>query len=118
MARFTQADLIELNKAFEDRTPAELLRWTKVVFGQRVAALSAMQMAGSVICHMMSTLKLDIKVVFVDTGVNFQETLDTRDRIGREYGLEIVTLHPAKTMEEQTQEFGVLYLTAEGQKHC
>ena len=118
MARFTQADLIELNKAFEDRSPEELLRWTKVVFGERVVALTAMQMAGSVVCHMLSTMKLDMKVVFVDTGVNFQETLDTRDRLAREYGLDIITLHPRLTMEEQTKQHGVLYLSPEGQKQC
>lgn len=118
MARFTQADLSELNKAFEDRSPADLLRWAKVVFGDRVAALTAMQMAGSVVCHMISALKISMKVVFVDTGVNFQETLDTRDRMVREYGLEIVTLHPKLSMEEQTKQYGILYLTPEGQRQC
>jgi phosphoadenosine phosphosulfate reductase len=118
MARLSQADLIPLNRTFEERSPHDLLRWIKTVFGDRVAALSAMQMAGSVVCHMLSTLKLNIPVVFVDTGVNFQETLDTRDRIAREYGLEVVTLHPKLTMAEQTAKMGVLYLTPEGQKQC
>ena len=70
MARFTQADLVELNKAFEDRSPADLLRWTKDIFGKRVAALTAMQKAGSVICHMISSMKINMNVLFVDTGVN------------------------------------------------
>jgi len=118
MARFSQADLSELNKAFEDRTPDELLQWAGTVFGTRVAALSAMQMAGSVICHMLNRLQIDMRVLFVDTGVNFQETLDTRDRIGREYKLNIVTLMPKQTMEEQTRQHGILYLSAEGQKEC
>ena len=118
MARFSQADLSELNKAFEDRTPDELLQWTGTIFGKRVAALSAMQMAGSVICHMLHRLRIGMPVLFVDTGVNFQETLDTRDRIAREYNLEFVTLTPKQTMEEQTRQHGILYLTAEGQKEC
>ena len=118
MPRLTQARLQDLNKAFDDRTPEDLLRWTKEVFGKRVAAVSAMQQAGSVMCSEISRLKLDIPVLFVDTGVMFQETLDTRDRIAKEYGLTVRTLHPQKTMEEQTAEFGVLYLTVEGQKQC
>lgn len=118
MARFAQSDLFELNKAFEDRTPDELLQWAAAVFGSRVAALSAMQKAGSVICHMLHRLKIDMRVLFVDTGVNFQETLDTRDRIAREYDLEIVTLMPKMSMEEQTAKHGILYLTADGQKEC
>ena len=118
MARFTQADLNEINKSFEDRSPLEIIQWTREIFGDRVAVLSAMQRAGSMVCHMIGQHKLKIPVLFVDTGVNFQETLDTRDRLASEYGLKIITLKPKLTMEEQTQEFGVLYLTPEGQKKC
>jgi phosphoadenosine phosphosulfate reductase len=118
MARLTQADLHEINRTFEERTPQELLRWTREVFGNRVAALSAMQKAGSVVCHMIRELQLPMKVVFVDTGVHFAETLHTRDRIASEYNLEVITLSPALTIEEQTARMGVLYLTSEGQERC
>ncbi|NOX53087.1 MAG: phosphoadenylyl-sulfate reductase [Planctomycetes bacterium] len=118
MARLTQADLVDLNKTFEQRTPQELIRWVQTTFGDRAAAISAMQKAGAVICHMLSTMKVSMKVLFVDTGVLFPETLETRDRIAKEYGLEIVTLRPEKSFEEQTRELGVLYLTPEGQKQC
>ena len=118
MARLTQADLHEMNLTFEQRTPQELLRWTQEVFGTRVAALSAMQKAGSVVCHMLRDLQMRTKVLFVDTGVHFPETLVTRDRIAREYNLEIVTLSSPLTMEEQTARFGVLYLSTEGQERC
>ncbi|MBW3543188.1 MAG: phosphoadenylyl-sulfate reductase [Planctomycetes bacterium] len=118
MARLTQADLAEINRTFEERTPQELIRWARHVFGERLAALSSMQESGSVVCHMLHSLKFDVPVLFVDTGVLFQETLDTRDRISREYGLRIETLVPEKTMEQQTAELGILYLTPEGQHQC
>ncbi|MDA1018391.1 MAG: phosphoadenosine phosphosulfate reductase family protein [Planctomycetota bacterium] len=35
-----------------------------------------------------------------------------------EYGLDIQTLVPELTMQEQTKKHGVLYLTPEGQKEC
>jgi len=118
MPRLAQADLANLNHNFEERTPQELIQWAWVTFGNRLAALSAMQEAGNVICHMTSQLKLDIPVLFVDTGVMFQETLQTRDRLANEYGLQIRTLEPALTMEQQTDEYGVLYLSPEGQQQC
>jgi len=77
-----------------------------------------MQRTGSVICHMLKTIPVRVPVLFVDTGVLFEESLATRDRIAREYGLEIRTLLPEQTMEQQTTELGVLYLTPEGQKQC
>lgn len=118
MPRLSQAKLLDLNKAFDDRSPEELLRWCRDTFGSRVAAISAMQKAGSIVCHMLHRLELDIPVVFVDTGVMFQETLDTRDRLEREYGLNIRTLTPKLSMAEQTAQLGVLYLSVEGQKQC
>jgi len=118
MPRLTQAELTNLNQNFEERTPQELIRWASVTFGDRVATLSAMQRSGNVISHMISSLGLSIPVLFVDTGVMFQETLETRDRLSSEYDLEIRTLHPEKTMSEQTEEYGVLYLSPEGQEKC
>lgn len=118
MARLTQADLADLNKTFEHSTPQDLIRWGRKTFGSRIAALTAMQRAGSVVCHMVHELGLDLPVLFVDTGVHFQETLDTRDRLIERYGLKVVTLAPELTMEEQTAKFGVLYLDPEGQRQC
>jgi phosphoadenosine phosphosulfate reductase len=118
MPRLSQARLMPLNKTFEERSPEDLLRWAKEMFGDRVAAISAMQQSGNVVCHMIHRLQLDIPILFVDTGVMFQETLDTRDRLASEYNLRVETLHPELTMAEQTEKHGVLYLSVEGQKQC
>lgn len=118
MTRLTQADLSDRNRTFEQRTAQELLHWAVETFGDRVAAISAMQRAGSVLCHIIASLKLEIPVLFVDTGVNFTETLQTRDLIASTYGLDVRTLNPARSMDEQTAELGILYLTPEGQQEC
>ena len=118
MARLTQADLADLNSTFEQRTPDELIRWAKSTFGDRVAAISAMQRSGNILCHMLHRILPEMKVLFVDTGVLFEETLETRDRMIKEYGLDVVTLSPKQTMAEQTAELGILYLSVDGQKQC
>ena len=118
MARLSQADLIDLNRSLEERTPQELLEWTRSMFADRVAAMSSMQKSGNTVCHMLHSIPVDIPVLFVDTGVLFEETLQTRDRIAAEYGLDIRTLYPEKSMMEQTSELGVLYLSHEGQQQC
>ena len=118
MARLSQADLIELNRTFENRTPQELLQWAVATFGTRVGALSSMQKSGNAICHMIQDMSLKLDVLFVDTGVLFPETLETRDKLMQRYNLQIRTLAPEKTMAEQTADRGVLYLSPEGQKEC
>ncbi|MBS0266771.1 MAG: phosphoadenylyl-sulfate reductase [Planctomycetes bacterium] len=118
MAALSQADLANLNATMESRTPHELLTWAKATFGSRVAVLSALQQAGCTVCHMVSTAKVGLDVIFVDTGVLFQETLATRDKVASQYGLNVITLGPDMSMEEQTEKFGVLYLTPDGQTKC
>ena len=118
MARLIQADLDDLNQAFERRSPQELLQWAKTTFGDRIRAISSMQRSGCAVCHMLHANSIDIPVLFVDTGVMFAESLETRDRIAEAYGLTVRTLSPRHTMAEQTAELGVLYLTPEGQKEC
>ena len=118
MPRLTQAQLGDLNKTFEQRTPQELLAWARETFGDRVAAISAMQRSGSVVCRMISQMDQPMPVLFVDTGVMFPETLWTRDQMAERYGIEIRTLAARQSMEEQCIEHGVLYLTPEGQEEC
>jgi phosphoadenosine phosphosulfate reductase len=118
MPPLSQAALADLNSTIENRTPQELIAWAHATFGSRVAILSAMQRAGCVVCHMASASGMKMPVLFVDTGVLFPETYATRDRIASEYGLEVITLAPELSMEQQTEKFGVLYLTPDGQTQC
>jgi phosphoadenosine phosphosulfate reductase len=118
MGRITQGDLAPLNERLEASTPAEIIGWAADLFGSRLAILSAMQKAGTVVCHMAHAAGLKVDVLFVDTGVHFQETYDTRDRVAQEYGLNVVSLAPDESMAEQTSRLGVLYLSKDGQEQC
>lgn len=53
-----------------------------------------------------------IPVLFLDTGYHFRETYEYRDRIAREWNLNLINLLPEKTVVEQEAEFGLLYQTA------
>jgi len=53
-----------------------------------------------------------IPILFLDTGYHFAETYAYRDRIAREWGLNLTTLLPEKTVAEQEAEHGLLYQSA------
>lgn len=57
----------------------------------------------------------DIPVLFLDTGYHFKETYEYRDRIAREWNLNLVNLLPAKTVAEQEAAHGLLYQIAPDQ---
>ncbi len=119
LARLGADEIARINPAIEALGPREILRWAVETF-DHLAALSAFQKAGCVLCHLIAEERLQsrIDVVFVDTGVNFQETLDTVGKLRNTYSLNVVTLRPDRTMAEQTRDEGVLYLTREGQERC
>ena len=117
--RITAADLDALERRFEGAEPLDILRFAQATFGERAAILSSMQRAGAVVCHLADRAGLAFDVVFVDTGVLHAETLATRDALAASHRrLHVVTLHPERTVAEQTAEEGLLYLGKEGQERC
>ncbi len=60
------------------------------------------------------SIELDprIPVLFLDTGYHFAETYAYRDRIARDWGLNLINLLPQKTVAEQEAEHGLLYQSA------
>lgn len=51
----------------------------------------------------------NIPVLFLETGYHFAETYEFRDRIAREWQLNLVNVIPRKTVQEQEAELGILY---------
>lgn len=56
-----------------------------------------------------------LPVLFLDTGYHFAETYAYRDRIAREWNLNLINLLPEKTVAEQEAEHGKLYLSSPDQ---
>jgi phosphoadenosine phosphosulfate reductase len=57
----------------------------------------------------------EIPILFLDTGYHFAETYAYRDRLVREWQLNLINLLPEKTVAEQEAEFGILYQSAPDQ---
>jgi phosphoadenosine phosphosulfate reductase len=53
-----------------------------------------------------------IPILFLDTGYHFAETYDYRDRLAREWRLNLINLLPAQTVAQQEAEHGLLYQSA------
>jgi phosphoadenosine phosphosulfate reductase len=56
-----------------------------------------------------------IPILFLDTGYHFAETYEYRDRLAREWQLNLINLLPEKTVAEQEAEHGLLYQSAPDQ---
>ena len=77
------------------------------VYGEKAVQLSSMQKTSGVIMHMISRLNASIRIVFIDTQFHFPETLEIRDLFIRKYGLNIDSVKPELSPEEQLEKYGV-----------
>src|SRR5579863_8771929 len=86
------------------------------ILGQGSVCLTCSFQAEDVLLTKLA-IELDphIPVLFLDTGYHFRETYEYRDRIAREWNLNLVNLLPEKTVAEQEAEHGLLYQSAPDQ---
>jgi len=112
-------DLARANEWLAPLTAKERIEWAVDTFGDRVLLLSSMQKTAVVLMHLFHELGLSNEVLFVDTGYHFFETLRMRDLYMRRFHLNIVTLYPATTTEEQEAAYGTkLFNSVSGQPEC
>jgi phosphoadenosine phosphosulfate reductase len=52
-----------------------------------------------------------IPVLFLETGYHFSETYEYRDRMAKQWSLNLVNVIPQNTVKQQESEFGILYQT-------
>ena len=62
-----------------------------------------------VVLDMLRKVRPNIPVLFLDTGYHFRETYEYRDRMTRDWKLNLVNLEPELTVAEQEGQFGILY---------
>lgn len=107
------------NEQLEKLSAEERIQWAVNLFARDVVLLSSMQKTASVLMYMFYRLNLDNEILFVDTGYHFIETLKLRDEFLRKYRLNIITLYPELTIEEQEQQYKEkLYMSVKGQPIC
>lgn len=91
----------------EGAPAAEIVRWAHDTFGDRFAITASM--ADGVLSHLASTAVPGIKVLFLDTGYHFPETIGTRDAVAASYDVTVETItHPLRVPEHEA-EYGRLY---------
>jgi len=70
---------------------------------------SSFQAEDMVVTHLLTRRIPDLPVLFLDTGYHFPQTYEYRDRMTKEWSLNLVNVLPAQTVTEQESAFGILY---------
>jgi phosphoadenosine phosphosulfate reductase len=94
----------------EARTAEEVL---DVVLASGTPSLACLtcsfQVEDIIVLNLLRKRIPNIPVLFLETGYHFAQTYQFRDRIAREWNLNLVNVAPQKTVLQQESELGILY---------
>jgi len=98
-----QGLLEELNQEsarLETAHPKEILRWAVDRFGHALTMGTAFGPEGMVIIHLLAEIDPETSVFNLETGYQFKETLELRDRVFERYGLSVELKRPELSVEQ------------------
>jgi phosphoadenosine phosphosulfate reductase len=98
--------------SLEHATPEEILAWAVERYYPRFTMATGLGPEGCVIISMLAKIEPRAYVFNLDTGYQFRETLDLRERIVEKYGIMIDLQRPELSVEEyEAVHGGPLYST-------
>jgi phosphoadenosine phosphosulfate reductase len=99
-------DLEEANRRLAGATPQEILRWAVEAYFPRLTMATAFGPEGCAILHMLAEIEPRVRVFNLETGYQFPETLQLRDRIAARYGIEVELVRPELTVAQYEAAHG------------
>jgi phosphoadenosine phosphosulfate reductase len=95
---------LSAGRDLEGASAQDVLRWAVDTFEDRFAIASSM--GDGLLAHLASSVAPGVHVVFLDTGYHFAETIGTRDAVAQVYDVDVRTVLPLLTVEQQDAEHG------------
>ena len=100
------AEIQEASSRLESATPQEILTWAVKRFAPRFTMATAFGPEGMTIIHMLSEIAPETPVFNLETGYQFKETLELRDRVAERYGIEVELKKPELSVQEYEELHG------------
>ncbi|MFD1349063.1 phosphoadenylyl-sulfate reductase [Oceanobacillus caeni] len=95
------------NSEDESKGALNVLKWAYDTYDDELVYACSFGVEGIVMIDLISQIKPNAKVVFLDTGLHFQETMDLIQEVKQRYPqLEIEMKKPVLTVEEQAEKYG------------
>ncbi len=104
--------LAEQSQRLEAASPREIIAWAVEHYFPRLSMATAFGPEGCVIIHYLAQIEPRTRVFNLDTGYQFKETLELRERILERYGIEVEFIRPELTVAEyEAANGGPVYLS-------
>ncbi len=111
MIHYTEKDaLAARSEELEEQEPLEILRWALQEYGSRLTMATAFGAEGCSLIAMLAQLRdetgIEADIFNLDTGYQFAQTLDLRERLQTRYKLPIRFVRSQETVKEMEARFG------------
>jgi phosphoadenosine phosphosulfate reductase len=87
-------------------SPREILRWAVEQFHPRLTMATAFGAEGCCLIHLLAEIEPGVHVFNLETGYQFPETLELRERIRQRYGIEVELVRPDLPVAQYEAEHG------------
>jgi phosphoadenosine phosphosulfate reductase len=102
----TTAEITEAAERLAHATPQEVLRWAAERFHPRLLMATAFGAEGCCLLHLLAEIQPATTVINLETGYQFPETLELRERIKTRYGIEVEYIRPEQAVAAYEAERG------------
>jgi phosphoadenosine phosphosulfate reductase len=92
-------ELADISQRLETASAEQILAWAWNRFSDRFTFATAFGPEGMVVLHFLAKVAPSVRVVNIDTGYQFPETLQLRDRVLERYGIDVELLRPELSVE-------------------
>jgi phosphoadenosine phosphosulfate reductase len=106
IATFSAEEIAAANQELEGQPAEEILRWAVQTFHPRLTMATAFGAEGCCLLHLLAEIEPEVRVFNLDTGYQFAETLELRERIKERYGIEVEMIRPELSVAEYEAEHG------------
>ncbi|HEY7425073.1 MAG TPA: phosphoadenylyl-sulfate reductase [Gemmataceae bacterium] len=104
--RMTAEEIAAANEQLADVPAAKVLRWAVEMFGDKLTMATAFGAEGCCLIHLLAEIDPAIRIFNLETGYQFPETLQVRERIKERYGIAVEYIRPEMTVAEYEAEHG------------
>jgi phosphoadenosine phosphosulfate reductase len=102
----SESELATISERLIGRSPIDALRWAVAEYHPKLMMATAFGAEGCCILHMLAEIEPSVRVINLETGYQFPETLELRERIRDRYGIEVEYIRPDQTVAEYEAEHG------------
>jgi len=103
-------ELEDLSARFEKSSPEEILEWAASVYGEKLCFATAFGAEGCALLAMLAKIPNHAYVFNLETGYQFAETLELRERIREKYGIAVDYVRSRESVADMEARFrGPIY---------